>query len=619
MTAARPRPERVVRAGPVTATLEDGGLRWLRLGDVEFVRGVYAAVRDNAWRTIAGELEDLEVRAHASSFEVAFRSHHRDEGIDFSWSGQITGDSGGSIRFSFDGIAGSTFERNRIGFCVLHPMSQAGVPLTVVTPTGTTNSVFPEHVSPGDPFTDIVALRFPISGTATASIRFAGDLFEMEDQRNWTDASFKTFCTPHRIPHPVTILEGTRIRQSVTIDVSGTPLSPDQSPVRPRRLNRTAAESIEVHDDIVQRLPEIGTSLAPGREDLDRSATELLRHLRPGALRTSIQIDRRDWSMTLGAANEVTRRIDTRLEVEVWVGDDGDGVRELIDAMTNHGIDEADIFIYPTTSHVTTAKLAERLRRISMGSGGRFRVGGGSRANFAELNRSSIPVDLLDVVGFAISPQVHAFDDASLVETIAAQPVVVTDASRLAGPRELAVGPITLLPRFNPYSGSRPRFGVETEGDRHDPRQPTWFAAAWTLASLAAIARVGVARVSYHEVVGPAGLIGTDGAPTPTCSVLADVLAFGRANVMRSTGPADLSVLALASTSERHARILVANLRNTVRLVELRGNAVEQSPLRWTVVGGVPGSKLPSARRHRVEIGPYGVIRFDIGTPSQVS
>ena len=29
-----------------------------------------------------------------------------------------------------------------------------------------------------------------------AELAFEGDIFEMEDQRNWTDASFKTYCTP---------------------------------------------------------------------------------------------------------------------------------------------------------------------------------------------------------------------------------------------------------------------------------------------------------------------------------------------------------------------------------------------------------------------------------------
>lgn len=29
---------------------------------------------------------------------------------------------------------------------------------------------------------------------------FEGDVFEMEDQRNWTDASYKTYCTPWGCP-----------------------------------------------------------------------------------------------------------------------------------------------------------------------------------------------------------------------------------------------------------------------------------------------------------------------------------------------------------------------------------------------------------------------------------
>ena len=42
-------------------------------------------------------------------------------------------------------------------------------------------------------------------------IRFEGDLWEMEDQRNWTDASYKTYSTPLRPPYPVEIREGDRV------------------------------------------------------------------------------------------------------------------------------------------------------------------------------------------------------------------------------------------------------------------------------------------------------------------------------------------------------------------------------------------------------------------------
>lgn len=611
--AARPRSERIVRAGPVTATLENGGLRWLRLGDAEFVRGVYVAVRDEAWRTIAGELEDLKVTARASSFEVTFLSRHREGEIDFSWSGQISGDVRGSIRFSMDGTAHSTFERNRIGFCVLHPMSQAGIPLTVVTPTDTRDAAFPVEVSPGDPFTDIIALRFPVSPAANVSIQLEGDLFEMEDQRNWTDGSFKTFCTPHRLPHPVTIEQGSRVRQSVSITVSGTAQSAARPPGPPRALRDPAADAVVIHGDRVHQLPRIGTTLAPGREHLDRSAIDALRKLQPAGLRTTLELDDDGWKAALTAASELTRAIDARLEIEVWAGDDGDGLHELVGALTGMGISEADVYIFPTTSHATTVALVERLRETLPASGARYRVGGGSRANFAELNRADVPIELLDVVGFAISPQVHAFDDASLFETVAAQAIVVRDARRLAGSRQLAVGPITLLPRFNPYTGSRPRFGVDTEEARRDHRQQTWFAGAWTLASLAAITGAGATSVSYHEVVGPAGLMERDGTLNPVGSVLIDVLALGPANVIRSTGPADLAVLALSHDSNRGSRILVANLREDRRSVDLRLAGVPEGPARWRVAGEPTGGARGSAGPYRVELGPYEVMRLDTG------
>ena len=52
-------------------------------------------------------------------------------------------------------------------------------------------------------------------------IRFEGDLWEMEDQRNWTDASYKTYSTPLRLPYPVEIHEGDRVWQRVTIEARG--------------------------------------------------------------------------------------------------------------------------------------------------------------------------------------------------------------------------------------------------------------------------------------------------------------------------------------------------------------------------------------------------------------
>ena len=48
-----PLPERhVLHAGPVSVVLENGDLRYVRLGDVEIVRRLYVAIRDRNWDTI---------------------------------------------------------------------------------------------------------------------------------------------------------------------------------------------------------------------------------------------------------------------------------------------------------------------------------------------------------------------------------------------------------------------------------------------------------------------------------------------------------------------------------------------------------------------------------------
>ena len=46
--------------------------------------------------------------------------------------------------------------------------------------------------------------------------RMEGDTFEMEDQRNWTGASYKTYVRPLALPWPYTLAAGAKIDQAVT-------------------------------------------------------------------------------------------------------------------------------------------------------------------------------------------------------------------------------------------------------------------------------------------------------------------------------------------------------------------------------------------------------------------
>ncbi len=190
--------EVALRAGPLELVFQAGDLRAIRLGEVEVWRRVYVAVRDRNWDTIPIRLSEVRIEQDDRSFVVTFKAEHCQGPVDFTWNGTIVGEASGTITYQMDGRARSSFLRNRIGICVHHPIVEcAGRSCEVVHSDGTTErGAFPDAISPHQPFKDIKAIAQEVVPGVRAEVRFEGEVFEMEDQRNWTDASFKTYSTP---------------------------------------------------------------------------------------------------------------------------------------------------------------------------------------------------------------------------------------------------------------------------------------------------------------------------------------------------------------------------------------------------------------------------------------
>ncbi|HVR75429.1 MAG TPA: hypothetical protein VMT52_13930, partial [Planctomycetota bacterium] len=265
-----PPPLVPLRAGPLTLVLEGPDLRYIRLGDVEIVRRLHVSVRDRNWGTVAPRLSNVVVEKHADSFRVSFDAESREGEIDFAWRGEVTGAPDGTIAYTLDGEARSDFLRNRLGFCILHPIREcAGAPCRVVHADGSVEEgTFPRLIAPRAPFQEMRAIFHEVTPGVRADLEMEGEIFEMEDQRNWTDASFKTFCTPLRIPFPAAVSRGARIAQSVTLRLRG------KAPPRPARAPGDQV-SIEVHGGGGRPLPEMGLGAASHGEPL--TEREILR------------------------------------------------------------------------------------------------------------------------------------------------------------------------------------------------------------------------------------------------------------------------------------------------------------------------------------------------------
>lgn len=630
---------RPVRAGPFTALLEGGFLRYVTLGSLEgnpqggqeVLRGIYAAVRDHNWGTVAPHFTRYDVQQTADSFRVRFTAEHHHAEVDFAWDGDIEGTAEGTLTYHLVGSARRTFLRNRIGFCVLHPMTLAGTPVEVETPSGLVSGVFPLEISPHQPFKDIVALR-QATPWGTVEVRFAGDLFEMEDQRNWTDASYKTYCTPLALPFPVQITAGTRVEQSVTLRVIGAPFPPAPSPrgtgqraeghageafrtplttsAPPRGASQRAeghnGGRIAVTPRPVGTLPPIGLGVASHGEPLTTAEIDHLRRLRPAHLRVTLDLTGTAWEAHLQRAAAEGASLDAALELEVIAGDDGAGLERLARALQGlarlqgpNG-DRPPItraLIFPQSGVVTTEPVLAAARRAFRATGVATPLGGGTRADFVDLNRATLPLPLMDLAGYAVNPQVHAFDNLSLVETLAAQAVTVENTRRITADLPVAVGPVTLRQRINPAATAAEREASEAElSPRVDPRQLSLFAAGWTLGSLRHLAGAGAASLTYFETTGRLGVMERRDGGTPhprfpappgtlfplyhLLAAVADFAGGDRLDADIDAPLAPLAIEALALRSERRCRLLVANLTADRRRVTVTGPPLSSATVR---------------------------------------
>src|SRR5512144_829222 len=91
-----------LRAGPLRMVFDRGELRWIRLGEVEVLRGIYMALREAGWARVPGVIEDLVIEAEPESFRVRFVSRHRRGSVAFDWTGRIEGGPDGRIVYSMD-------------------------------------------------------------------------------------------------------------------------------------------------------------------------------------------------------------------------------------------------------------------------------------------------------------------------------------------------------------------------------------------------------------------------------------------------------------------------------------------------------------------------------------
>jgi hypothetical protein len=587
-----PEPKlRTLRAGALSAVLDNGALRYIKLGETEVLRAIAFLVRDENWGTFTPEIGNLKVKQGKNDFSVTYDARCKDVKRSLAYKAEISCGADGTLRFAASALPETDFLTNRTGFIVLHPLTGvAGCPVEVEqVDKRKVKDKFPAIVNPIQPFFGIRSLRHKVTSGIFATCRMEGDTFEMEDHRNWTDASFKTYVRPLADPWPYTLRKGVAFQQSVSLTFSGK---------LPRPKAGGGAKPVEITlDRGGGTMPAIGIGVPESEADAAFANASLIAQAAPRHLVCEADGRKGGLPGTLGVYQRLGKATRADVILEIILPGAQSPAAELgpiAEAAKRTGLVPAAIAVSPAmdlrgvlpgSKGPDGPTLAEIYRAARAAFPG-VRLGGGTFAFFTELNRKRPPTNLLDYVTHTTCSIVHAADDISVMETLEALPYVTQSAKALTGGKAYCVGPSSIPARLNPYgasTASNPGNGRVCLADM-DPRQRGLYGAAWTLGYVAAFAPGGLAAITLGAATGPAGMIYRRtnyaqpyfdgvGAPAlyPLYHVIAGLAAGSGSKLVAAQSAAPGKIAALAYRGKAGPTLWLANLTGETQKARVAG------------------------------------------------
>ena len=616
--------KRTLTAGSITAVLDNGALRYISAHGTEVLRGIAFLVRDKNWGTYGPAIENLKIRQGKDGFKVSYEATCSDTTQGLRYEVNIEASAQGVLRFMAKAKPLTDFITNRTGFVVLHPLvGVVGEPVEIVHTDGKKQKTrFPKFISPGQPVFEIRSLKHTVMPGVTATVLMEGNKFEMEDHRNWMDASYKTYVCSLLDPWPYSLKKGEAFEQSITVTVEGKPTVKAAKPSAGIAVQVGAAKG---------RVPAIGIAVpmleaTTALKVVDEISAAALAHL-------VCQIDgrRSGADQAARAFQELKQKTSKPMMLEIVLSAKAPAMEEvaaiaravragglLPDAIVVTQMHDLKSF-QPNTARPwgpTYEDMAAAMRHHFPG----VALGGGMLSFFTELNRKPVPLGVFDFVTHSVCPIVHTADDVSVMETLESMPSIIASTRKMIGKTPYHLGPSSIACRDNPYGAAvaaNPGEGRICLSD-NDPRQRGLFAAAWNLGLVAAAARGGINVLSLGATTGHQGVIHEDGL-VPSYHVIAGLASASGAKRLEAVSSTPNKVEAMAFANGQKRGLWLANLTGepqTVKISGLTGAATvhmidEKNFMKLRHdIGYMASPGTPMKKLSRVELSPYAVARI---------
>ena len=521
-----------VEHGNFTLDLAENAVRNVTYKGVQLIDLLYTAIRPWDWSTLVPDRHSQDVNVNGADCLVTISDTFAGA-LEAQTIITLTTDNTFSVDYQLKGLADYSVNRWGICFC-LHSGDWMGSTVSASEDTyRLLKDISPQRVVDGITqglFPAANEMHFVAPDQRFIKATSSGKVLEAEDQRNWTDNTYKIYSGSLSEPRPFVASMGSIWKQNVIFEV-GAPAGVSADPAK-----------IVIRE--IEALPSIGLQfnteplLSP--DDLEKALVLLdIDHLRVNEeLLTAQKIATTSASGLILEAALLSTNNGAALQIEVTkLSERVPAGSRLLIQRDNRGIVE-----------ISDLPKNESLNSFIPGTD----------AYLVDLHRNKY--DFGNSVSYSMAPTVHSTDVETIFKTLYTQRESIEFAQKYLAP-QVFISPITFSTRGNPETGHSRDERIIFANPDAALRIRTLEGAAWTLGSIFALASAGAFSGTWHELFGDFGVIySQDGATkfSPTFHALS-ALGAHRAHEITIATSVDNSWVAFENREAK--TILVASLR----------------------------------------------------------
>ena len=565
----------LISAGRASLMLDGGTVRAFTVGGVDVVQSLGIRFRDTTWNTAENLVRSQSIDEREGRVRIETTGRSLLDDIDCEWTWEVELSAENTLVVALRARALTDFEYARIGHvAMLTPETYIGAECNGRDVAGEhTSFVIPELVAAQVMIDGVDHSPFPRVSELTAEtsaghlkIRSNVTAVEMEDQRNWTDNSFKLYTAGPANVGPLIARKGQVFEERLRFEWI-------ESAERPEGVRATIESSsnrpIVRFVETDEAFPSIGTTYPSHPFEIPGASLDDLAGLGLSRLRLELFPDQDPGEeVRVTQAVGLASSLGASLTVAVHIPRRADAVAFVTRALERPELRRVEAILPLGDDLITNGEHIEAVKRWRDHVEVDCEVLAGSDAHFMELNASAA-VPAADGIAWPMSPQMHEQDETTILLNSRGQRASVMTAQDRFGPEKIVISPVTLRPRFNSEYAKANGHHPGPVPSETDPRQHSNLAAVWTLASVAHLAPSGADAIDYFELAGPAGILTSEGGDTPVSLLLRALSKSVDKPVLAGVVEPGFDVAAVGWTDPGADNFVIANLTHTEQPVRV--------------------------------------------------